>query len=318
MGSGVTDGGEDAKPWLGLLGAAIAVTIWAGWISATRLAVMEGDAEGVDPLVLAFCRNVVPAVVLLPLILRRGIVPRGASLLAVLLMTLGWGAPFAFLTATGLMTVPASLFAPLTPGLAPILVALISAGLFGERLDRAVLAGLALVVLSLALIIGQWVVAADGAALAGAPWLVAASLGLATYSVMFRRSGLSPAEATGYVGLWSMPLLAPVMLLDPEAFAGIGAAELGFHLLVQGLLSGLVAALAYAVAIRHLGTVRGSMANALMPVAAALAGIWLLGERLGPLDWLAITLASLGVAAANGAFRLRLSPSRSGSSSRRS
>ena len=314
MGSGVTDGGEGAKPWLGLLGAAVAVTIWAGWISATRLAV----TEAVDPLVLAFCRNVVPAVMLLPLILRRGIVPRGASPGAVALMTLGWGAPFAFFTATGLMTVPASLFAPLTPGLAPILVALISAAFFGERPGGAVLAGLVLVALSLALILGRWVVAVDAAALAGAPWLLAASLGLATYSVMFRRSGLTPAEATGYVGLWSLPLLAPFMWLRPEAFAGLDAATLGLHLVVQGLLSGLVAALAYALAIRHLGTVRGSMANALMPVAAALAGMWLLGERLGPLDWAAIALASLGVAAANGAFRLRLSPSRSGSSSPRS
>jgi drug/metabolite transporter (DMT)-like permease len=318
----VTDGGEGAKPWLGLLGAAVAVTIWAGWIAATRAAMTGPEPAGrVDPLVLAFCRNVVPAIVLLPLILRRGIVPRGASSGAVLMMTLGWGAPFAILTATGLMTVPASLFAPLTPGLAPILVALISAGFFGERPGTEVVAGLVLVALSLALIIGQWAVssgAADAAALAGVPWLLAASLGLATYSVMFRRSGLTPAEATGYVGLWSLPLLLPAALLRPEAFAGLGAAELGLHLVTQGLLAGLVAALAYAVAIRHLGTVRGSMANALMPVAAALAGMWLLGERLGALDWAAIALASLGVAAANGAFRLRLSPSRSGSSSPRS
>jgi drug/metabolite transporter (DMT)-like permease len=268
--------------------------------------------------VLAFCRNVVPAVVLLPLVLRRGIVPKGASPGAVALMTLGWGAPFAFLTATGLETVPASLFAPLTPGVAPILVALLSAGFFGERLGGAVLAGLVLVALALALILGQWIVAADAAALSGALWLLAASLGLATYSVMFRRSGLTPAEATGYVGLWSMPLLLPVALMRPEGFAGLGAAELGLHLTVQGLLAGLVAALSYAMAIRHLGAVRGSMANALMPVAAALAGMWLLGERLAPLDWVAIALASLGVAAANGAFRLRLSRRRSGSSSPRS
>ena len=62
---------------------------------------------------------------------------------------------------------------------------------------------------------------------------------------------------------------------------------------------------AYALAIRHLGTVRGSMTNALMPVAAALGGIWLLGERLGATEWTAIVLASLGVATANGVFRRR-------------
>jgi drug/metabolite transporter (DMT)-like permease len=183
-------------------------------------------------------------------------------------------------------------------------VALISAGCFGERIGGAVLVGLVLVALSLALIIGQWVVEADAAALAGAPWLLAASLGLATYSVMFRRSGLSPAEATGYVGLWSLPLLLPLALLRPDAFAGLTAGEWGLHLAVQGLLAGVVAALAYAMAIRHLGTVRGSMANAMMPVAAGLGAMWLLHERLSPVDWLAIALASLGVAAANGASRV--------------
>jgi drug/metabolite transporter (DMT)-like permease len=291
----------DTKPWLGLLGAAVAVTIWAGWISATRLAMVEA----VDPLVPAFCRNAVPAAVLLPVILRRGIVPRGAPVRAVALMALGWGVPFVLFCAWGLKTVPASLFAPLTPGMAPILVALLSRGLFGERLSGAVVTGLVLVGLSLALIIGEWVVTADSAALAGAPWLLAASFGFAVYTVNFRRSGLSPLEATGYVGLWSLPLLAPLALMTPGAFAGLSAHDWAFHLAVQGVLAGIVAAVAYALAIRHLGAVRGSMANALMPVAAGLAGVWLLGERPGTAGWLAIALASLGVAAANGAFRRR-------------
>ena len=295
--------GEETRPWLGLLGGAVAVTIWAGWIVATRAAMTGAGTNPVDPLVLAVCRNAVPAVLMLPLILRRGIVPRGASLPAVLLMTLGWGAPFVFLTATGLQTVPASLFSPLTPGMAPILVALISAGLFGERITGAVLAGLVLVAAALALILAEWIAEADAAALSGAPWLLAASCGLAIYSVMYRRSGLTPAEATGYVGLYSLPLLLPWAALRPGAFAAVGATDWALHLLVQGLLAGVVAAVAYAMALRHLGSVRGSMANAMMPVAAGLAGIWLLGERLGPVEWLAIVLASLGVAAANGAFR---------------
>lgn len=292
--------GGGAKPWLGLAAAAVAVTIWAGWISATRFAMVEA----VDPLVLAFCRNAVPALLLLPLILRRGIVPRGASFPAVALMALGWGAPFAFLTATGLKTVPASLFAPLTPGLAPILVALLSAGLFGERITGAVLGGLVLVGASITLILGEWVAGADAAALAGVPWLLAASLGISVYTVMYRRSGLGPVEASGYVGLYSMVMLVPWIVADRAALAGLSPGDWVLHLGVQGLLSGLVAAVAYALALRHLGPVRGSMANAMMPVAAAVGGIWLLGERLGALEWLAIVLASLGVATANGAHRL--------------
>lgn len=292
---------DTSKQWLGLLAAAVAVTIWAGWISATRFAMVEAY----DPLFLAFCRNIVPAVVLLPVIWRRGIIPRGASRPAVALMALGWGVPFVMFCGIGLQTVPASLFAPLTPGPAPILVALIAAGLMGERLRGEVIAGLVLVALGLALILGEWIATADREALAGAPWLLAASLGFAIYTVNFRRSGLSPVEATAYVSLWSLPLVLPLWWLRPDAFSGISASEWALNLGVQGLLAGIIAAVAYPLAIRHLGTVRGSMANALMPVAAALGAILLLGEQPGTAGWAAIALASLGVAAANGAFRRR-------------
>ena len=99
---------SDTKPWLGLLGGAVAVVIWAGWISATRFSV-SGDAGAMpatDPLVLAICRAGLPALVLAPVIWRRGLVPRGARLGPILLMALGWGAPFTFFVGEGLKTVP--------------------------------------------------------------------------------------------------------------------------------------------------------------------------------------------------------------------
>lgn len=294
-------GDDEQKPLLGLAAAATAVAIWSGWIIATRMAMVDA----VDPLVVAFCRNVVPPLVLLPVILRRGIVPRGAPVSAVLMMAFGWGVPFIMLAGTGLQTVPASLFAPLTPGTTPIMVALISAGLLGARLRPEVIVGLVLVALALALILGEWVLSAELAALGGAPWLLAAALAFSIYTVNFRRSGLSPVEATAYVGLWSLPLVLPLWLLRPDTFAGLDASDWALQLTVQGVLAGIVGAIAYPLAIRHLGTVRGSMTNALMPVTAALAGVLLLGEQLRTAEWVAIVLASLGVAAANGAFRRR-------------
>lgn len=290
---------EAQRPLIGLLGAAVAASIWAAWIVTTRAAMVDR----VDPLMLAFCRVIVPAILLFPVVWRRGIIPRGASIPAVIMMALGWGLPYPLITGFGLQTVPASLFAPLTPGLAPILIALLSVAFLGERLRGEIIAGLVLVGMSLVLVIGNWVLEADHEALRGAIWLIAGSFAFAIYNVNFQRSGLSPIEATAYVALWSLPLVLPFYLLRPQAFSGFTAGEWAFHLTVQGLLSGLVAAIAYALAIRHLGTVRGSMVNALMPVVSALAGMWFLGERLGASGWMAVALASLGVAAANGAFR---------------
>lgn len=291
------DGDTGTRPWLGLLAGLAAVTIWAGWISATRLAM----TEHVDPLILAICRNGIPALLLAPVIWRRGLVPRGANPGALALMTLGWGAPFVFMTGMGLASVPASMFGPLVPGLAPILVAGLAWGFLGERPRRTVLVGLVLIGASLALIIGGWLAEGD-AAIEGLPYLLAASIGISVFSVSLRRSGLNPVEATGYIGLWSVPLLAVWTLLRPHAFDGLTLSAFAMHAVVQGVLTGLVAVLAYGMALRHLGTVRGSTMNALVPVGAALVGVLALGEVLGPLGWAAIACASLGVAAANGAL----------------
>ena len=76
----------------------------------------------------------------------------------------------------------------------------------------------------------------------------------------------------------------------------------GFHLLTQGLITGIGAVLAYGLAIRHLGAVRASTANALVPVCAALLGLAVLGEHISALDWIAVAAASLGVAVVNGLF----------------
>ena len=297
-------GEAEPRPWLGVLGGAVAVAIWAGWISATRFAVSDPGTR-VDPLVLAICRAGLPALVLAPVIWRRGLLPRGARLLPVVLMSLGWGAPFTLFVGTGLSTVPASLFGPLVPGLAPILVALMAWAILGERPGRILIAGLALIGTAMALVLGQWLMAGDMAALSGAPWLLMASAGISLYTVMFRLSGLSPVEATAYLSLYSFPVLAIWSVLHAEVLSEPTLAEWGFHLLVQGLITGVVAVLAYGMAVRHLGAVRGSTANALVPVCAALVGGFVLGESITSWDWVAVMLASLGVAVVNGLFRRR-------------
>ncbi len=294
----MTEGGE-ARPWLGLLGGAIAVAIWSGWVVATRHAM----TEQLSPLAVAAMRYAVPAVMLAPIWLRRGLVPRGVPLPAVVLMTIGWGAPFALLTAQGMKTVPAALFGPLVPGLAPILVAGLAWAVDGDRPRPAGWVGLALIAGALALILGQWAAEGDIAALGGAPYLLTATCGMAVYAVSFRRSRLGPAEATAYVGLYSLPILAVGLAFRPDVFDGMTAGQLAGQLLIQGVLAGVVAAFAYGMALRHLGIARGSTANALVPVCAALAGTAILGESLSVLDWLAVAAASLGVAVVNGALR---------------
>ena len=289
---------QETKPWLGLLGGAVAVLIWAGWISATRYSM----TQRIDPLVLAACRNGFPALILAPVWLRRGIIPRGANLGAVMMMTLGWGMPFTLFVGTGLVTVPASLFGPLVPGLAPLLVAALGWLIFARIPGRGAALGLVLMAVALTAVLGQWIARGAWDEMGGLPFLFMASLGISIFTVMLPRSGLTPVEGTAYICLYSLPFLALATVLMPEAFIGLAPSEIAFQVLVQGFLTGLFAVLAYGVAIRHLGPLRGSTANALVPVMAAIFAITLLAESLTPLDWVAVACSSLGVAAVNGVF----------------
>ena len=295
--------GTATNPVLGLLGGAVAVAIWAGWITVTRYAVSD-PGQRVDPLILAICRAGLPAIVLAPVILKRGLVPEGARFWPIVAMAYGWGAPFTLYVGNGLMTVPASLFGPLVPGLAPIIVAVLAWAIFAEKPGRNLIAGLALIGTAMISILGQWLGDGDMAALGGVPWLLMASLGISIYTVMFRISGLKPLEATAYISLYSFPMLAVWALIDPAPLSVPSLGQWGFQLLTQGLVTGIGAVLAYGIAVRHLGAVRGSTANALVPVCAALLGVSLLGESLSLLSWCAVIAASVGVAVVNGLVRL--------------
>lgn len=291
------------RPLLGFMGAAVAVAIWAAWITVTRYAVSD-PGQRVDPLILAICRAGLPALVLAPVILRRGLVPEGARFWPILGMAVGWGAPFTLFVGNGLMTVPASLFGPLVPGLAPILVTLMAWAMFRERPGANLIAGLALIGSAMLAILGQWISQGDIAALGGAPWLLMASLGISFYTVMFRLSGLNPVEATAYISLYSFPMLAFWAMINPDPLSVPTLSQWGFHLLTQGLITGVGAVLAYGFAVRHLGAVRGSTANALVPICSALLGVFVLDEVLTLLGWGAVIAASLGVAVVNGLIRM--------------
>ncbi|MEM6661343.1 MAG: DMT family transporter [Pseudomonadota bacterium] len=286
------------NPLIGMLGGLVAVLIWGGWIAATRDA-MSGTT---DALVLAMMRAGLPALILAPVWLRRGIIPKGAHLPSILWMTIGWGAPFTLFVGEGLKTVPASLFGPLVPGMAPLVVAGLAWAFFANRPGRGVELGLALIAVALIAVSGQWIAEGNWAEMRGWPYLAMACLGISVFTVNLPRSGLNPVEGTAYICLYSVPILALFLLLRPDAFAGETLESLAWHGLVQGVITGLCAVLAYGLAIRHLGAVRGSTANALVPVCAAITGMVFLGESLTWIDWVAIGASSLGVAAVNGAF----------------
>ena len=289
------DAEASARPGRGYVAVIAACVIWAGWIVATRDAMLANHT----PLEVSLLRYGAPALLLAPIWLKRGIAPKGVDLRRLAVMTVGWGGPFVLLISQGMRTVEASLFGPLVPGLLPLVVALWEIVVERRRPRLGRLAGLCFIALAVGLILVPASVAGDVGMLTGAPWLIAACLGWSAFTIAFRGSGLSGVEAAAYVCLWSSPFLVVAALATGSTFQGFTAFELGWHVFVQGVLSGMVSVGCYGYALKTIGLARASAFTSLVPVLAALGGWLLLGEAVGALGWAASFAACAGVLLVN-------------------
>lgn len=266
---------------LGALAALSVVLIWASWLVSTRHSV----GTALTPLDLSLLRYGLPAIVLAPFWLRTGLWPRNTRKLPLVLMVLGSGAVFFQVVAFGMRHTPASAAGVLLPGAMPLFTALIGMVLLGERPDGGRKLGMAAIVLGgLILLAGSL----SGHELSWISYVVLpfGAICWATYTHAFKHSGLNAFEGGALICVWSTIInLALLPFFGTGLFqAPIG--EVGLQMLTQGVLSGLVATLAYGWAVRILGGTQAAAYTAITPVAAAVGGGWLLGE---PLGWAVIT-----------------------------
>jgi drug/metabolite transporter (DMT)-like permease len=82
---------------------------------------------------------------------------------------------------------------------------------------------------------------------------------------------------------------------------------LGLQAFVQGVLTAILSLLLYGRAVGILGASSGAAFAALCPAMTALLGIPILGEWPKPIDWMAISLISVGVYIVSGGPLPRLS-----------
>lgn len=273
-------------------GLAVAL-IWSGWSVATRLAMKTHLA----PADVTFLRFGVSALFLWPILLRKGLACRRIGVARVAIMLIGAGVPFMMIASTGMRFAPASHVATLMIGAMPIFVALLSAVFFKERFSRVQIAGL-LAVIAGAACMGGYALLADRTAgqWRGDLLFLCAGLLFASYTVVQRRSGISPWHATALVNVGSGVIFAPVyfLFLQPGIFTA-PLPDLLFQALAQGVFVAIAAMFFYAEAVRRLGAPRAAIFGALAPALATLIGIPVLDELPGGLTLAGIVLVSAGV-----------------------
>ncbi len=268
-----------AKRLLGTVAGLVAIAIWAGWIVWTEKRVASGAGPGFAAFDIALLRFGPPAALLAPFwlrpLLRRRGAPAARAFAAswkppqtrwpLLLMMLGWGAPFVLLASHGLTIGGPPLMAAMIPGAAPLYAALIAALFFGLRPRGAAL--VALILIAGAAVISLMAAPAEQAP--AAIWFAGAAIGWAGYIVAFPRSGLAPLQAVGLLSAWSTALL---LLSAPFLSSNLFEIELDAVLtefVVQGVVSGALSIIAYTIALDLAPPLLAVCLPACVPVVAA-------------------------------------------------
>lgn len=279
---------------LGIIYGAVAAVIWGGYLTVSR----HGIGAGLDGSDLAFIRYTTSAVLLLPLLLRRsprtlgGIGWRKGAVLALLA-----GPLFVLIGASGYHFAPLAHGAVIQLGMLTLMSIALAALVLREPLHPLRIFGLAILIAGLGTIAGPGIFSGGGNAWIGDIMFAVAGTMFASFTILMRRWLIAPVSATVAVSVLSGAVYAPIYL----ATEGLGhiiatsPAMLVEQILVQGVLSGIVALLAFAEAVRFLGASRAALFPALAPAVAILLGIPMVAEFPTGLQWLGLAIATTGL-----------------------
>jgi drug/metabolite transporter (DMT)-like permease len=280
-------------PWLaGLLWAGLTVTIFAGWFVVTRFSVTR-ELRLWDVTALRFG---VGALLLSPALLRRGHRLPAARWGEGLLYACLWGLPFVLLVAFGLQRTSAGQAAAIAPTLMPVFAGLFAWAVLKELQGRVRWLGHGIIVAGIVCMVAAGAAAHGMADPLGLAALACGSSMWAVYTLLFRRSSLTPVQSAALICVWSALLFLPVYVLGGLSRLGqASGAEIALQVLYQGVLMSGVAIVSFNRAVALLGPAAASAIIALIPAVAALAAIPVLGEWPAPLEAVALACVVGGV-----------------------
>lgn len=278
----------------GMVWGAVAVAIWGVYLAFSRLSIRTGVA----PADLAFVRYVTAGLIMLPWLLRH----RPAGLAGI-----GWGRAlglslvagplFILVGASGFHFAPLAHGAVVQPAAVTIGGLVLGAWLLRLYPSRAGVIGAAVIVAGLALVAGPGLLSGGVMALRGDALFAAAGVMWAAFAVLSRRWNVSPIAATAVVSVLSGAIYGPIYLTT----TGLGAllaqplTTLAEQILVQGVLSGVVAVFAFGRAVELLGAPRAAAFPAMVPAVAIVIGVPLTGEWPTALQIAGLMTVTLGL-----------------------
>ena len=290
----------------GLAWGLLAAAIWASYSVLARLAVKAGLSPG-DLTLLRFAPG---ALIMLPLLFRWGWRDlAGIGWRRGLVLSLLAGPGFSLLFMTGFTLAPLAHGAVVAPAFQMLTGLTLAALIAHQRWTRETAIGAVGVLIGLACMGGDSLLHGEGRlTLLGDALFAAAGTCWGLFGALSRRWQVDPLRVTGVVVVLSFGMFAPgfALLADWQRLAAAGPGMLALQVLAQGLGAGLVAVLAFSRAAAILGSGRAAFFGAMVPGAAALLAIPVLGEVPSLLQVLGIVAVVAGLLVAFGAVQMLL------------
>ena len=291
--------------FLGVLAAVATVAIWAAFLVGTRFAV-SGNLTVDEVLIL----RLVPAfLIMLPLMLKLGVIIRGQSIFGLLMIALGATAVFPYLISTGVYYAPASDAGALAAGMLPFWTALFAFTIIGEKPTNIRFLGLIIILLGAFLVGFYSVFSSSGQNNWKGHLLFLAGSGMwSMYTVYFRKSGIDPLTGLTFGLFWGTVVVTPLLVLFGDvSFVKASTFDIFSMIILQGLLIAILAMLFYNFAIRQLGPAQTAAFGALTPILALIGGFFFLGETITIIKSIGIFTVAIGVVLASGIMEKALS-----------
>ena len=292
----------------------IAAGIFAALIWATYLVFAKsGTGVGLMPQDFVLLRFGTAAAIMLPWLLRND--PRtlaGIGWRRAIILTVLAGPPFILLGTGGYVFAPLAHGAVIQPSTIILVSMFAAAFLLKERLTADKLIGVALIIAGLAVIASHASAMGGGHVWIGDLLFTAAGLSWTGFTILIKRWQLGAFAVTAAVSTVSAIIVVPAMLVfgDIGRIAALSTTALIAQLVVQGALSGVVAVIAFGVAVRHLGAAKAGLFPAIVPPATLIVGTVLIGAMPTVFEWTGAALATLGLMTAIGLIRSLFRPTR--------
>lgn len=290
---------------IGIFAVAFMLVSGAGWQLLNR----AGAIGGLRAFDIALFRYAIPGLILLPILLKNGLFPKGRNPWLVALMVVGGGLPFGLTIMVGVHFAPAAHLGAISPGVTPLFIAILAALVLGERFSALRLGGFAVIVVGVALVMRQAFETTWPGAWRGDLLFLLAGLLWAFYTIIVRKLGLAPWHMVAITSFWSgIGALGLWLAFGTRDFSTLPLPGLALQIIWQGAIAGLLAMYAFAISVRHLGATNTGLTGALLPGMVAIGGYLFLGEPVATLTVAGIVLISVGMVLASGALDKKREP----------